>query len=77
MYREPYNKLANAKVQELFTKHVADAVEKLAAYEKVKYFTLLAHPFSMDKGELTNTLKMKRKVINQHFAEQIESMYSH
>lgn len=69
--------LANAKVQELFTKHVADAVEKLAAYEKVKYFTLLAHPFSMDKGELTNTLKMKRKVINQHFAEQIESMYSH
>ena len=69
--------LANAKVQELFTKHVADAVDKLAAYEKVKYFTLLAHPFSMEKGELTNTLKMKRKVINQHFAEQIESMYSH
>lgn len=69
--------LANAKVQELFTQHVAESVKQLAAYEQVKYFTLLSAPFSLDKGELTNTLKMKRKVINQHFAEQIEAMYQH
>lgn len=69
--------LANAKVQELFTKNIAAAVEKLAAYEKVKYFTLLSSPFTMDKGELTNTLKMKRKVINQHYEAEIEAMYKH
>lgn len=67
--------LANEKVQALFTQHVAEAVSNLAAYEHVKYFKLLASPFSMDKGELTNTLKMKRKVIFQHYAEEIESMY--
>lgn len=69
--------LANAKVQELFTKNIAVAVEKLAAYEKVKYFALLSSPFSMDKGELTNTLKMKRKIINQHYEAEIEAMYKH
>ncbi|MCQ2193196.1 MAG: long-chain fatty acid--CoA ligase [Paludibacteraceae bacterium] len=67
--------LANAKVNELFTQHVKEAVAKLAAYEQVKYFALLPEPFNMDKGELTNTLKMKRKVINQHFADKIEAMY--
>lgn len=67
--------LANAKVQELFTKNIAAAVGKLAAYEQVKYFALLDRPFDMAKNELTNTLKMKRKVINEHFAEQIEAMY--
>lgn len=69
--------LANAKVQELFRQNIAAAVAKLAAYEQVKYFALLERPFDMAKNELTNTLKMKRKVINEHFAQQIEDMYKH
>ncbi|MDD2298819.1 MAG: long-chain fatty acid--CoA ligase [Fermentimonas sp.] len=44
-------------------------------YEKIKRFTLLANPFSVDTGELTNTLKLRRKVILNHYADIIDQMY--
>ncbi|WP_302320432.1 hypothetical protein [uncultured Duncaniella sp.] len=47
-----------------------------ASYEKIKRFTLLPHGFTMDNGELTNTLKIKRRVISEKYADQIEAMYS-
>lgn len=49
--------------------------EPFASYERIKRFTLLPTPFTMDKGELTNTLKIKRTVIAQHYARQIDSLY--
>ena len=49
--------------------------QDLANYEKIKRITLLPSPFSMERGELTNTLKVKRAVINQNFAEKIDKMY--
>ncbi|QIZ77784.1 AMP-dependent synthetase/ligase [Ferrimonas lipolytica] len=48
---------------------------ELARYEQVKQFTLLERPFSMDHGEITPTLKLRRKVINEVFVEEIEAMY--
>lgn len=47
----------------------------LAPYEKVKRFTLLPEPFTMESGELTNTLKIKRKVVAEHYKELISKMY--
>ena len=47
----------------------------LARYETIKYFRVLASDFSVDTGELTPTLKMKRKVVNQKYAHIIDSMY--
>ncbi|USD39549.1 long-chain fatty acid--CoA ligase [Ferrimonas sp. SCSIO 43195] len=47
----------------------------LARYERVKQICLLPRPFSMDKGELTPTLKLRRKVISEVFAKEIEAMY--
>ena len=49
--------------------------QQLASYEKIKRFTLLAHHFSMESGELTNTLKLKRAVINKNYKDVIEKMY--
>ena len=49
--------------------------EKFAHYEQIKRFTLLPHPFSMERGELTNTLKIKRNVLNKNYAAEIEKMY--
>ena len=49
--------------------------QEFAHYEQVKRITLLPHPFSMEKGELTNTLKIKRSVVNQNYADEIEAMY--
>ena len=54
-------------------------IEKLqadrAGFEKIKRFTLLPHEFTIQAGELTNTLKLRRPVINRNYAEQIEAMY--
>ena len=47
----------------------------LASFEKVKRFTLLPEPFSMEGGELTNTLKMKRKYIAEKYKDVIDLMY--
>jgi long-chain acyl-CoA synthetase len=46
-----------------------------ASFEKIKKFTLLPRAFSMETGELTNTLKIRRPVINTLYAREIEAMY--
>lgn len=50
--------------------------QEFAHYEQVKRITILPEPFSMEKGELTNTLKVKRSVININYKEQIDAMYA-
>lgn len=47
----------------------------LAQVEKIKKFTILERALAIDTGELTPTLKVKRKIVNQNFAPQIEAMY--
>ncbi len=58
---------------------VMDRIETLqqefANYEKVKRITLLPEPFSLEKGELTNTLKVKRAVLNERYRVLIDKMY--
>ncbi|MBL8623491.1 MAG: long-chain fatty acid--CoA ligase [Myxococcales bacterium] len=49
--------------------------ERLARVEQVKKFTILERPFAIETGELTPTLKIKRKAVNQNFATEIEAMY--
>jgi len=49
---------------------------ELARVETVKKFHVLAHPFGIDSGELTPTMKVKRKVVNQKYAAEIEAMYA-
>lgn len=48
---------------------------ELPSFEQIKKFTLLPKPFTMESGELTNTLKVRRPVIAQRYAKEIESMY--
>ena len=48
----------------------------LAQVEKIKKFTILPRALAIDTGELTPTLKVKRKIVNQNFAPQIEAMYT-
>lgn len=60
--------------------YIADRIDtlqqELAGYERIKRFTLLPCPFTMEKGELTNTLKIKRRVVYQNYAKEIEAMYA-
>jgi long-chain acyl-CoA synthetase len=48
----------------------------LARVETIKKFTILPKPFSIDHGELTPTLKLKRKVISERYQQQIDAMYA-
>ena len=49
---------------------------ELARYEQIKRFTLLAEPFTQEAGEITPTLKYKRKAIAKNYAEEIAAMYT-
>ena len=54
----------------------AEVNPRFARVEHVRKFTLLDRDFSVEQGELTPTLKIKRRIVNDHFAEQIEAMYA-
>jgi long-chain acyl-CoA synthetase len=57
-------------------KSAVDALnQKLSGYEQIKRFAILAHEFSIEKGEMTPTLKMKRNIIEKNYANVIESLY--
>ena len=68
--------LKHDAVMELFKERIETLQQQFAHYEQIKKFTLLPEPFSMAKGELTNTLKIKRSVLNKNYAAEIEAMYS-
>ncbi len=57
-------------------KHIDEMNTKLHNQEQIKKFTILPMPWSVDSGEVTPTLKMKRKVVNQKFTDEIERMYA-
>ena len=55
---------------------VASLTKNLADYERIRRIALLPDEFTIDRGELTPTLKVKRRVIDQKFESQIEELYS-
>lgn len=63
------------KIVKMLTERINTLQQGLAGYEQVKRFTLLTEPFSMENGELTNTLKTRRPVIIRNHAAEIEKMY--
>jgi len=69
--------LVNKKeIYDLIDKDMSQFQKKLANYERVRKFTLLDHPFSIETGEITPSLKVKRKFIEEHYGNIIEDMYS-
>ena len=66
---------ANEKVQKMLMERVKILQQHLAYYEQIKHITLLPHHFSMEAGELTNTLKIRRPVINKNYKAEIDKMY--
>ncbi len=62
--------------QELIQSVVDGVNAKLSRYEQIKRFTILPRDFSADRGEVTPTLKLKRRVCEQHFAGEIDALYS-
>jgi long-chain acyl-CoA synthetase len=73
---DPAGLVDDAGLRARLSKTVDEVNQGLASFETVKYFTVLARDFSEAEGELTPTLKKKRRVITQHFGDQIDAMYT-
>ena len=67
---------ADPQINEMMKERIDTLQQQLAHYEQIKRFTLLPHHFSMEKGELTNTLKIKRRVLNENYKREIDAMYA-
>lgn len=74
-YKDMEELLQHPKILGLFRARIDTLQQQFAHYEQVKRFTLLPEPFSMERGELTNTLKLKRPVVAKNYKEVIDKMY--
>ncbi len=68
--------ITNSDIIKLIESRIEELQKHLASFEKIKRFSILAQPFTMESRELTDTLKLRRKVIAANYKEQIEAMYT-
>jgi long-chain acyl-CoA synthetase len=74
-YTDMEDLLQHPQIIVLFRQRIDTLQQQFVHYEQIKRFSLLSHPFSMEHGELTNTLKLKRPVIAENYKEVIDKMY--
>ncbi len=67
--------IQNAEIKKMIEERIERLQKGFANFEKIKRFTLLPKEFSIESGELTNTLKLRRPIINNRYAHEIEAMY--
>jgi len=74
-YTDVVSLCQNVQVNKFLMERITTLQQDLAHYEQIKRFYLIPQPFSIERNEMTNTLKMKRKVIFEHYQNEIEAMY--
>ncbi len=74
-YYELDDLVMHEPVQRLFEQRLAEINSRLPPYETIKKFVLLPHDFSIEGGELTPTLKLRRKIIYEKYKYKIEDLY--
>jgi len=75
-YQDRMELLKHSEIIKMFEKRIESLQKELAHFEQVKKFTLLSQAFSVKLGEITPTLKLRRKVIMERYRHIIDSMYS-
>jgi long-chain acyl-CoA synthetase len=66
---------ASAEAHALVQGYIDELNERLNRWETIKKFTLLPRDLTIEHGELTPSMKIKRRVVETHFADKIEDMY--
>lgn len=74
-YRSVEELVKNADIRRMIEERIEKLQNGFAGFEKIKKFTLLPNAFTMEAGELTNTLKIRRPIINRRYSREIEAMY--
>lgn len=67
--------IQNSEIKHMLSERIERLQKGFANFEKIKRFTLLPKEFTIESGELTNTLKIRRPIINNLYANEIEAMY--
>ena len=75
-YRTLEDLVRNKEIIKMIEERIARLQSGFARFEQIKRFTLLPHAFTMERGELTNTLKLRRAIINKLYSKEIEAMYA-
>ena len=75
-YQDRMELLKHSDIIKMFEQRIESLQKELAHFEQVKKFTLLSQAFSVKLGEITPTLKLRRKVIMERYHHIIDSMYS-
>ena len=71
----PDQKLIKENVIEIIRREIDKVNVKLMAYERIKEFRILEEPFTIEKDELTPTLKIRRKIIEAKYKKVIDGIY--
>ena len=74
-YTSDEDLIENADIRNFLAGRIELKQAQFTSYEKIKKYTLLAQPFTMQAGELTNTLKLRRKIVLDKYAGVIDKMY--
>jgi long-chain acyl-CoA synthetase len=75
-YHRPEELATHPQICQLLESRVAQLNQHLASYETIKKFIIAPTDFSPETGELTPTLKIKRKVVTQKYQAQLEQLYA-
>lgn len=68
--------IENPEIKEWFEKDIKKISNELAKFERIKNFKIKRNPFSMDEGEITPTMKVKRRVVEKKYSDAINEMYA-
>ena len=74
-FEEPEVFIDNKEIEQWIEQDIRRLSSELAKFERVKNFKLKRNPFSIEAGEMTPTLKIKRKIVEKKYAGAIEEMY--
>ena len=68
--------IKNPKIVDFYKQKIETLTKDIAPFEKIKKFTLLAREFTMDAGEITPTMKVRRTIIHKNYIDIIDAMYN-
>jgi long-chain acyl-CoA synthetase len=74
-FKEGGDFIEDKEIKEWFDKDIKKISNELAKFERIKNFKIKRNPFSIDEGEITPTMKVKRRIVEKKYAEAINAMY--
>lgn len=75
LFKDHKDLIKKEEIIRFYQSNIEECQKEFASYEKIKRFTLLSEPFTIETGELTDTLKLRRPVISKKYAVLIDKMY--